>query len=103
MAGKTMSMTVGISPHCKAMPPVSAGVKTFFSKASMAQAMVAPAEIVSIPNWLHRRPALQVAARSIEPSREPKAAMVSYSGPGPRETAKGPSSTCTTRLQAMRQ
>ena len=82
---------------------MSSSGKSPFSKASMAQAMVPPAEIVSMPSSLQTRPALQVAARSIEPMRVPKETIVSYSGPGPSGTAKGPSLTSTTRLQAIPQ
>ena len=84
------SPRVSMSPHRSGMPPVCSSVRSPRSYASMAQAMVAPALIVSMPRSLQTLPALHTAARSGVPSRLPKDTTVSYSGPGPSGMAIGP-------------
>ena len=54
-------------PYFSSMPSVSAVVRMPFSKQSMAQAMVAPQEMVSMPYMLQSWLAWQMSPRSVFP------------------------------------
>ncbi len=69
----------------------------------MAKAMVAPAPMVSRPYLWQSSFPLQMAARSLTPQSEPRAARVSYSGPPYRASTLYGVSSSTSFLHATAQ
>ena len=78
----TISTMEAAFPKERSMP-VSASVTRPFSKSSMAQAIVLPIVMVSIPSSLQRKLALVTAERSLIPQAAPNDQADSYSGPSP--------------------
>ena len=67
-------------PHVSSSPPVSFTLISPFSKHSIAKAIVAPVEMVSIAARLHNSLISKIDNKSLLRRRAPKEQQVSYSG-----------------------